>query len=339
VPGAASFESAAGPDNDSSFLEIDPLGNRKHSETAPVLEPGFAGGLASLIEPTAIDEDLEIGSRDRLTEDASLPNLADSCFDTGLDQDEHPYGYSEDSLWQQSLDEIAPCISFKDDIKELPWMLWNDGRSIVTWQNAVVLGAAAGGAVIIRDDLDQKVRYETAEHTLRWGQGSVVLRQFGEYAYQVPVLAGVYAVSLWTEADHLHEFSKAVLSAYGLTAFSTVAIKGVTNTSRPTTQFENGHYGFPSYHAASAFTIAAVVEEYYGWQVGLPVYVLAGLVGWSRIDQREHDLSDVLFGSVLGFVIGKSVACAHLERRANLKITPYYDTQNRAAAVLLEKRF
>jgi hypothetical protein len=221
----------------------------------------------------------------------------------------------------------------------IPSMLWNDAKSIFTWPNAVVLGAAAGGAVAIRDNLDQRVRYETAEHTLRWGQGSVVLRQFGEYSYQVPVLAGVYALSLWTENDHLHEFSVAAFSAYGLTAISTVAIKGVTNTSRPTTQFENGHYGFPSYHAASSFCLAAVIEEYYGWQVGLPAYALAGLVGWSRIDQREHDLSDVLFGSVLGFVIGKTVAATHLDRRANMQITPYYDAQNRAAAVSLEKRF
>ena len=63
------------------------------------------------------------------------------------------------------------------------------------------------------------------------------------------------------------------------------------------------------------------------------------LVGWSRIDQREHDLSDVLFGSVLGFVIGKSVAAAHLDRQANLKIAPYYDAQNRATWLSFEKRY
>jgi membrane-associated phospholipid phosphatase len=218
-------------------------------------------------------------------------------------------------------------------------MLWNDAKAVIAWPNVVVLAAAAGGAVAIRDNLDKRVRNETAEHPLRWGQGSVTLRQFGEYSYQVPVLAGVYALGLWTECDHLHEFTVAAFSAYGLSAISTVAIKGVTDTSRPTTQFENGRYGFPSYHSASTFSIAACIEEYYGWQWGLPAYALAGLVGWSRIDQREHDLSDVFFGSVLGFVIGKSVAAAHLDRRANMKITPYYDAQNRAAAVSLEKRF
>jgi len=239
-----------------------------------------------------------------------------------------------------STDFVEPDpISFREDLKQIPRMLWDDNLSLYNWTNAIVLGVAAGGAVAIRDNLDQRVRQETAEHPLRWGQGSVVLRQFGEYSYQVPVLAGVYAVSLWAEDDKFHEFSLAVISAYSLSAMYTVAIKGITDTSRPTTQFQNGHYGFPSYHSSSTFSIAAVIDEYYGWEVGLPAYVLAGLVGWSRIDQREHDLLDVLFGSVLGFVVGKTVAAAHLERHSNFQVTPYYDPNTRGAGVTVQTKF
>ena len=93
-------------------------------------------------------------------------------------------------------------------------MLWNDNLSPYTWRNAVILGVAAGGAVAIRDNLDQRARQETAEQPLRWGQGSVVLRQFGEFAYQLPVLTGLYGVSLWCEDNKLHEFSKTALSAW-----------------------------------------------------------------------------------------------------------------------------
>jgi hypothetical protein len=239
----------------------------------------------------------------------------------------------------ESYDADYPLISFRQDACELPAMLWNDTLSLFTWKNALVLGAAAGGAVAIRDNADQPVRRETAEHPLRWGEGSKVLRQFGEYTYQVPVFAGVYALSLWIDDEHLHEFSKAVISAYAINAVITVSIKGITNTQRPSNEFENGHYGFPSYHSSSTFAIAAIVDEYYGWPLGLPSYVLAGLVGWSRIDQREHDLSDVLFGSVLGFVIGKTVACAHLERNSNITVLPYYDPVCRTSGVSFEKRY
>jgi hypothetical protein len=239
------------------------------------------------------------------------------------------------------LDAADPhAISFKEDVKQLPWMLWNDNLALYTWNNAVILGVAAGGAVAVRDNLDQRVRAETAEHPLRWGEGSVVLRQFGEYTVQVPALAAVYAVSLWTDDECcLHEFSKSAISAYALSAMYTVAIKGITNTSRPTTEFQHGRYGFPSYHASSTFSLAAVVDEYYGWQWGVPAYVMAGLVGWSRIDQREHDLSDVLFGAVLGVVVGKTVAAVHLERYSNLRVTPYFDPVTRASGVTVDTKF
>jgi hypothetical protein len=230
-------------------------------------------------------------------------------------------------------------ISFRDDICGIPSMLWNDNLELYNWTNAIIIGAAAGGAVAIRDNLDKRVRQETAEEPLRWGQGSVVLRQFGEFAYQLPVLTGVYALSHWCEDDKLHEFSKAAFSAYGLSAMYTVAIKGITDTQRPTTEFQHGHYGFPSYHASSTFCLAAVIDEYYGWQVGVPAYVLAGLVGWSRIDQREHDLSDVVFGSILGFVIGKTVACAHLEHYSGFRVTPTYDPASGTTGVTVDTRF
>lgn len=330
VPVEADFDTSEPSDDIESLLSDNPSDSHLDFPTKSIKQPSFAAGLLSPIDPES-----NFASIDGQSGDAPPANGTGRFFEPGSEGDDPSFEYSDDV----PVEPFEPRISFKDDIVGLPLMFWNDARSIVTWPTAIVLGAAAGGALVIRDDLDQKVRYETAEHTLRWGQGSVTLRQFGEYSVQVPALAGVYALSLWTENDHLHEFSVAAFSAYGLTAISTVAIKGATNTSRPTTEFENGHYGFPSYHAASSFTIAAVIDEYYGWKVGLPAYALAGLVGWSRIDQREHDLSDVFFGSVLGFVIGKTVAAAHLDRRANLKITPYYDAQNRAAAVSLEKRF
>ncbi|MFN0050785.1 MAG: phosphatase PAP2 family protein, partial [Planctomycetales bacterium] len=196
-------------------------------------------------------------------------------------------------------DPVECCFTWRDDWDQLGPMFWNDTLSLFTCRNALILGAGAGLAIALRENADGEVRSYTAEYPLRWGTGSQVLRQFGEFGYQVPVLLGVYGVSLWTQDDQLHEFSKAVISAYTLTSITTVLIKVAADTQRPTDQFQNGEYGFPSFHAASSFSIAAVLDDYYGWPIGVPAYVLAGLVGWSRIDQREHDLSDVVFGSLL----------------------------------------
>ena len=117
--------------------------------------------------------------------------------------------------------------------------------------------------------------------------------------------------------------SKSILSAYTITGLSTLAIKVIGDTDRPSLEWNDGRFGFPSFHASSSFSIAAVVEEYHGLKTALPVYALAGLIGWSRIDERDHDLSDVVFGSALGYVIGKSVARRHRSTKSHIRLVPY----------------
>jgi membrane-associated phospholipid phosphatase len=81
------------------------------------------------------------------------------------------------------------------------------------------------------------------------------------------------------------------------------------------------------------------VEEYHGTKTALPVYALAGLIGWSRIDERDHDLSDVVFGAALGYVIGKSVARQHKERESQLRLVPYSHPLEPASGLAAEWRF
>ncbi len=60
-------------------------------------------------------------------------------------------------------------------------------------------------------------------------------------------------------------------------------------------------YSFPSGHTAAAFLMAQLI----GWQLPfllVPLYALAGLIGYSRIYLRVHYPSDVLFGLVLGLL-------------------------------------
>lgn len=227
-------------------------------------------------------------------------------------------------------------FTLRGDICELFPMLGRDALSLITWQNTMILGFAAFAAVDIRQDLDGRVREETAEHPMRWGKGSQTLRLFGEAQLQVPIMFSVYGYSLWTQDEYLHDFTKSMISAHALSSIATVIIKGIADTKRPDPDYLGGHYGFPSYHTSSSFAIAASIESYYGWKLGLPAYALAGLVGWSRIDQREHDLSDVLFGAVLGCVIGKSVAATHQECDGWFRVHPYYEPSNRASGVTLE---
>lgn len=62
-----------------------------------------------------------------------------------------------------------------------------------------------------------------------------------------------------------------------------------------------GGYSFPSGHTTMAFSTATAMSlAYPKWYVVAPGYVLAGLVGYSRMHLGVHYPSDVLFGAIIG---------------------------------------
>ena len=231
-------------------------------------------------------------------------------------------------------------ISLKEDLRHCTFTLWEDAKGIVNWNNTLILGAAAGLAIAFREgDADREVREWVDKHPNRWGSTGHTLGEFGNFAFQAPVLVGVYGYSVWAQDEELHDLMGTMLSAYTITGVSTVLLKLAVNSDRPSDKWNNGHYGFPSYHTASSFTIAAVLDEYYGCWVGLPAYALAGAIGYSRIDEQDHDLSDVVFGGAMGFVIGKAVAGRHICGNSRLKFTSYVHPTDGTPGVACEARF
>ena len=176
------------------------------------------------------------------------------------------------------------------------------------WDNLIVLGTALGGSLALRGDVDQDVRNCTGEHPDRWGEGSKVLGDFGSSNIKSRSSSVLTRSRSGTQDEWHHDMMTSMISAYTIFGLSTLTIKGIADTKRPSDGWNGGSYGFPSWHDGSLFCMSAVIDEYEGHWIGVPLYILSGLVGWSRIDARDHDLSDVVFGGVLGYVIGKSVA-------------------------------
>jgi membrane-associated phospholipid phosphatase len=64
----------------------------------------------------------------------------------------------------------------------------------------------------------------------------------------------------------------------------------------------------PSGHASTAFAFASVIaHQYPKWWVKLSVYALAAGVGWSRLNDNVHFLSDVVVGAGVGFFVGQKI--------------------------------
>jgi len=99
----------------------------------------------------------------------------------------------------------------------------------------------------------------------------------------------------------------------------------------------NGGQSFPSSHSTQAFTLAAVVSAYADNSLAsAAAYTGAALVGLARIEERQHYLSDVTAGAVIGVLSAKAVMLRHRRLRlgsrgqAELTVTPVWTGQQTA---------
>jgi membrane-associated phospholipid phosphatase len=78
---------------------------------------------------------------------------------------------------------------------------------------------------------------------------------------------------------------------------------------------------FPSGHTTNAFATATVLQQNFGWKVGIPAYAMATYVAASRVQMKRHYLSDVAFGAALGILAGRTVTLG--SSKARFAVEPF----------------
>lgn len=133
--------------------------------------------------------------------------------------------------------------------------------------------------------------------------------------------SGYLASLLLKDKEGQCMFYKSVLVNTALTH----SLKYIIDKSRPE---GNGHYAFPSGHTASAFQGAAFIQRRYGWKWGIPSYLLASFVGYSRIEGESdmHDIWDVLGGATLGISTSYFFTDRYENNNVNLSIVSEKET-------------
>jgi membrane-associated phospholipid phosphatase len=241
-----------------------------------------------------------------------------------------PEGYWRKDIWHQMGHEAA-SLATHDFWRGFKSSYWN-------LPNMLLLGATMGGSIAIRETgVDDTIRNRT--HGSRaLGDMSETIQIIGHPATHFAATGVLWLVSDLTKDVKEHEVAKALTQALAVNGVSTLLLKASTNTRSP-----NGdHFAWPSGHTSSAFTAAAVLNEYYGPWVGIPSFALAGLVGYQRIDSRAHDFSDVVFGAMLGYVIGTSVARddkAHFPELFGMQVIPYVEPESGTTGLALVKQW
>ena len=225
--------------------------------------------------------------------------------------------------------------SAKQDLKELPANLWEDSKNYVSnTENLVILlgaGAASGATRCAYDD-DVEHHFDTHGNSfprdLTIAMGAIPIAELS--------LSGIgYLAGTWNEDDELYQVSRAMLEAQALNGIYTVMLKAAVWDESP-----NGEApAWPSGHTSIATTFATVLNEFYGPLVGIPLYGLAGFVGYERMQTGEHWASDIVFGAAIGYTVGKTVASKYKPEIFGMDVQPFLDPVNGSAGFALSKRF
>jgi membrane-associated phospholipid phosphatase len=228
----------------------------------------------------------------------------------------------------------APGISSASGLPSAPWF---------------ALISTAGVATAYQ--LDRHV-WQTNSDTTSGSTTRVAdaVAKLGDLRYLAPALLASFAFGKATSQQGIAAASLRIgVSTIGAGATS-VVVKAATGRARPSdapgdpNDFEpfHGDASFPSGHTTVAFAFAsALSEETQSKWVPWVAYPAAAAVGWARIVQDQHWLSDVVAGAALGYWTGHQFD-ARLQQRANqhkLNASPLVDVSPRRGKLGVQIRF
>ena len=196
----------------------------------------------------------------------------------------------------------------------LPGLIVRDVARLATPVPLMVLGAGAalGGAVHPADTRVVRSLSSSGTAETALDAGATV----GSSAVQFGIAGAVYLSGIASHHPGAAELGSALLQAQAVEGLTTQGLKYAVGRSRP----DGGRYSFPSGHTASAFATADVVLQRFGWRAGTAAYAMAAYVAASRLSERQHYLSDVVFGAAVGIASARTVR--HAGRTSSLQVSP-----------------
>ncbi len=207
---------------------------------------------------------------------------------------------------------VAP--SFRDFPRAL---VYNFSKGLFSKENLepLLIGSAATLAVVPFDDkIGQRVQ----------GSGSN-LGDIGDVVGR-PLVVGtatgvLILVTPFTDDQRYRAFAFSLGQAWILNNALAEGIKAAVHRTRAD---GTDNHSFPSGHTSNSFAWATVAAHYYGKKVGVASYIVAALVGLSRIEREAHFASDVVFGATIGIISGLTAVrgSAHFGDRRGWALVP-----------------
>jgi len=205
---------------------------------------------------------------------------------------------------------VPPNSEWSDDqpFTHLFQNLGTDFGNLPNRANAGIAVVGALGAIAFH-------RYDTPLSNWVAKQPSASYPKIGSFAgdaiTQGSLAIGTYAIGKLAHDDEAIHLGSDFIRGQLLNGIFTEALKFGVNRTRPT----GSNHSFPSGHSSASFTTAAILQAHFGWAVGTAAYAGAGFIGWSRLRENQHFLTDVIVGSALGVISGHTVTMGHHHQR------------------------
>jgi membrane-associated phospholipid phosphatase len=197
-----------------------------------------------------------------------------------------------------------------DTLPELPAAAPAPSEHVIQWWH----GAAAVGGLSLLMLVDHPVQ-RFAKHNSGTGADNVatIVRHFGQPEVYGTVTVGLLAAGLVTGRHEVTRSGGRLALSLAIAGVATQAGKTAFGRPRPEQSLDadgyspfSGQASLPSGHTAAAFALAtSLADDIHKPWATVGLYGMATAVGWSRINDNRHWLSDVAAGALLGITSAK----------------------------------
>ncbi len=175
---------------------------------------------------------------------------------------------------------------------------------MATIRTAIIL-AAGGAASVVASNSDEPVDRWTVSHPASTWTG--VGRIGGDGFTMAGLALGTWGIGELTNRPLVAHVGSDLIRVQVMNGLLSRGLKIAVDRPRP----GGGGHAFPSGHTSASFATAGVLHQHFGWKAGAPAYAFATFVGYTRIRDRAHWLSDAVFGAALGLASAQAVTRGH----------------------------
>ncbi|HJZ71203.1 MAG TPA: phosphatase PAP2 family protein [Vicinamibacterales bacterium] len=203
----------------------------------------------------------------------------------------------------QQADQGSVAVRFVRDVA-------SDYKNFFSVENAEWLGFGGAAALVMHAGDDRIFEWTRDNNPSSLSGGN----EYGSQYLQIPLAIAWWGIAAAAGSDRNADAGRDLLRAQLSVVSWTYAIKFAADRTRP-----NGDpRSFPSGHASNSFATAMVLQEHYGWKLGVPAFLVATYTGVSRVIDNQHWASDVVFGAFLGMASGRTVTLHLRDTRVTL---------------------